>query len=157
MGSQPPRPGVVAHPPNFSPLPAAVPPIVLDYRRYRGRPHTVVTSAATYRRTDEGEHMSVEVVDAVEEKRYEARIDGELAGFAAYIPADGMRVITHTEVDPAHEGKGVGSALTKFALDDLRTRGEKVMPICPFVVAYLQRHPEYADLAFNAPASRVQD
>lgn len=101
--------------------------------------------------------MSVEVVDAVEEKRYEARIDGELAGFAAYIPADGMRVITHTEVDPAHEGKGVGSALTKFALDDLRARGEKVMPICPFVVAYLQRHPEYADLAFNAPTSRVAD
>ncbi len=101
--------------------------------------------------------MTVEVVENEQEKRYEARIDGALAGFAVYIPADGMRVITHTEVDPAHEGRGVGSALARFALDDIRARGTKVMPLCPFVLGWMQRHPDYADLAFNAPASRVVD
>ncbi|HEY1135494.1 MAG TPA: GNAT family N-acetyltransferase [Nocardioides sp.] len=101
--------------------------------------------------------MTVEVVDEGRQQRYEARIDGELAGFAVYIQADGMRVITHTEVEPAFEGKGVGSALARFALDDIRARGEKVMAVCPFVLGWMQRHPDYADLAFNAPASRVVD
>lgn len=101
--------------------------------------------------------MTVEVVENEQEKRYEARIDGALAGVAVYVPADGMRVITHTEVDPEYEGRGVGSALARFALDDIRARDTKVMPLCPFVLGWMQRHPDYADLAFNAPASRVVD
>jgi predicted GNAT family acetyltransferase len=52
----------------------------------------------------------------------------------------------HTDVDPRSEGKGAGAALLQGALDDVRARGLKVRPYCPFVAAYLQRHPEYQDL-----------
>ncbi|MFW6772706.1 GNAT family N-acetyltransferase [Nocardioides sp. CPCC 205120] len=104
-----------------------------------------------------GEANAVEVRDNPEEKRYEAWLDGELAGFAAYIPADGMLVLPHTEVGDAHEGKGVGSALARHALDDIRARGLRVMPTCPFIASWMRRHPDYLDLAFNAPASRVSD
>ena len=57
-----------------------------------------------------------------------------------------MIVLVHTEVAPAVEGRGVGSRLVSAALDDIRARGLRLVPICPFVRAYLGRHPEYADL-----------
>ena len=89
---------------------------------------------------------AVEVVDAPERSRYVARVDGEVAGFAAYRMRGERIVFTHTEVDPAYEGKGVGSALAKAALDDVRRRGLTMVLVCPFMTAYVQRHPEYADL-----------
>ena len=89
---------------------------------------------------------AVEVVDAPERSRYLARVDGEVAGFAAYRMRGERIVFTHTEVDPAYEGKGVGSALAKAALDDVRRRGLTMVLVCPFMTAYVQRHPEYADL-----------
>jgi hypothetical protein len=52
----------------------------------------------------------------------------------------------HTEVEEAVEGTGVGSQLVREALDDFRARGLGVVPVCPFVSAYLRRHPEYADV-----------
>ena len=86
----------------------------------------------------------VEVRDDPERHRYEARLDGVLAGFADYRLRPGRIVFTHTEVDV--EGRGVGSALVRGALDDVRRRGLKVTPLCPFVRSFLDRHPEYADL-----------
>lgn len=80
------------------------------------------------------------------EARYEASLNGELAGFAAYRQKASTLTVTHTEVLPAHEGHGVGSALAKFLLDDLRGRGLKLVPACQFIAAYIQRHSEYADL-----------
>ncbi|WP_426562255.1 GNAT family N-acetyltransferase [Angustibacter sp. McL0619] len=90
--------------------------------------------------------MTVEVHDQPERHRYEASVDGEHAGAAYYLHADDVLTFTHTEVDDAFEGQGVGSALVGGALDDVRRRGLKVHPLCPFVRAYLTRHPEYADL-----------
>jgi predicted GNAT family acetyltransferase len=55
-------------------------------------------------------------------------------------------VFTHTEVDPDHEGEGVGSTLVRGALDDARRRGMPVVPRCPFVRAWIERHPDYADV-----------
>lgn len=78
--------------------------------------------------------------------RYEARIEGGLAGFAAYRLPPGAIVFTHTEVDPAYEGHGVGGALARFALDDARSRGLEVVVVCPFIRAWIERHPDYADL-----------
>ena len=79
--------------------------------------------------------------------RYEAHLDGELAGFAEYVERDGVVVMTHTEVDDRYEGHGVGSALVRYALDDLRADGSRrVAPRCPFVAAWIEKHPEYADL-----------
>jgi len=82
-----------------------------------------------------------------EESRYEGWVDGELAGLAAYRLDEPRIVFTHTEVEDAFEGKGIGSAITRFALDDVRERGElRVVPQCPFVSSWIERHPGYQDL-----------
>lgn len=96
--------------------------------------------------------MSDAVIRNVAEKnRYEASLDDELAGFADYILTDGLVTFTHTEIDPKFEGRGVGSALVRSALDDVRNRGGlKVLPICPFVKAWMLKHPEYQDLLYGA-------
>jgi predicted GNAT family acetyltransferase len=87
------------------------------------------------------------VADRPDELRYEILDDdGELAGFVLYRREPGVIDLVHTDVDPRWEGRGVGAALVRGALDDLRARGLKVRPTCPFVRAYLSRHPEYGDL-----------
>jgi predicted GNAT family acetyltransferase len=89
----------------------------------------------------------VEVSDNPELSRYEARVDGELAGFSAYHLTRTSIVFTHTEVDDAFEGHGVGSAIARYALDDVRSKGERdVIPVCPFINGWIGQHPEYADL-----------
>lgn len=88
----------------------------------------------------------VEVHDAQGAERYEARVDGVLAGFAEYRRRDGRTVFTHTEVDDAFEGRGVGGALARAALDDVRRRGERAVPVCPFIADWIERHPDYDDL-----------
>lgn len=88
-----------------------------------------------------------DVADAPENSRYEARVGGELAGFAAYVLREGRIVFTHTEVDDAFAGHGVGSALARGALDDVRRAGERrVVPLCPFIKGWIDKHPDYADL-----------
>ena len=96
--------------------------------------------------------MSLELSHNAALTRYEAQQDGILAGFAEYQLSADLIVITHTEVKPAFEGQGVGSAVTRFALDDIRAnRPElKVLPLCPFTKGWIQRHPEYADLVYGA-------
>jgi len=88
-----------------------------------------------------------------EELRYEALRDGELVGIVRYRIEPGVVVLVHTEVDEAVEGTGVGSQLVRVALDDLRVRGVGLVPVCPFVAAYLRRHPEYGDLVGVDPAT----
>jgi predicted GNAT family acetyltransferase len=89
----------------------------------------------------------VTVSDRPNELRYEIEVDGEVAGFLMYRIDPGVLELVHTDVDPKWEGKGVGAALVQGALDDVRARGLKVRPYCPFVAAYIRRHPEYEDLA----------
>jgi hypothetical protein len=88
----------------------------------------------------------VVVTDNPDQQRFEARLDGELAGIAAYRLSDGRIVFTHTEVDDTFEGKGVGGRLVGKALDDVRERNLRVIARCPFVRSYIERHPDYADL-----------
>jgi predicted GNAT family acetyltransferase len=90
--------------------------------------------------------MSVTVTDVPELSRYEARIDGELAGFAAYLRKGDLVVFTHTEVDPAHEGQGVGGTIARVVLDDVRRRGLRALLRCPFLSEWATHHPEYDDL-----------
>ena len=81
------------------------------------------------------------------ESRYEAHLDGELAGFAEYVVKGDLIFFTHTEVDDRFEGHGVGSAIARFALDDVRADGSRrVVPRCPFIKAWIDKHPDYADL-----------
>ena len=85
------------------------------------------------------------------ENRWEARIGGALAGFAAYRLTDELIVFTHTEVFDAFEGRGVGGALARTALDAVRAEGtRKVMPLCPFIKRWIERHPDYRDLVYGA-------
>lgn len=87
-----------------------------------------------------------------EESRWEARIDGALAGFAAYRVVDDDIVFTHTEVDPAYEGLGVGGALARHALDEVAEDASlRVVARCPFIRAWIARHPDYAALVRPAP------
>jgi predicted GNAT family acetyltransferase len=86
------------------------------------------------------------VSDRPDQLRYEIEVDGEVAGFLLYRIEPGVLELVHTDVEPKWEGKGVGAALVQGALDDVRARGLKVRPYCPFVAAYIRRHPEYQDL-----------
>ncbi|MDO5691635.1 MAG: GNAT family N-acetyltransferase [Pseudomonadota bacterium] len=82
-----------------------------------------------------------------ERQRYEILTDGgEVAGFADYHDQDGAVAMPHTVVEPAHEGQGLAGQLTRFALDDIRASGRKVVPQCSYVRAWISRHPDYADL-----------
>jgi len=78
--------------------------------------------------------------------RFEAVVDGKVAGFSEFRPGDGRIEFTHTEVDDAYEGEGVGSTLVGRALDQVRADGLEVIATCEFVKAYIERHQEYADL-----------
>ena len=93
---------------------------------------------------------SVEVVDNPDKQRYEAWVGDELAGFVTYRTRPGVTTLIHTEVDEAFEGHGVGGQLASSALADIGGRGLKVEPLCPFIVRYLQRHPELSDLVVGA-------
>ena len=86
-----------------------------------------------------------DIVNNKADQRFELVVDGHLA--AAFYKIDG-NVITfiHTEVPPELGGKGIGSQLIKGALDQVRAAGLKVIAQCPFVKAYIEKHPDYADL-----------
>ena len=86
-----------------------------------------------------------QVHDNAREHRYEFTVDGQTA-IAAYTDESGARVFTHTLVPPELEGHGVGTRLIEAALADVRALGLKVVPQCPFVAAYMERHPETRDL-----------
>jgi uncharacterized protein len=86
------------------------------------------------------------VRDNAQANQYEIEVDGKVAGFVAYRRTDSTMALTHTEVDPAYEGRGLGSVLVRSALDAARAEGAAVRPFCPFVRQYIGRHPEYLDL-----------
>jgi predicted GNAT family acetyltransferase len=86
------------------------------------------------------------VVDHAAALQYEITIDGELAGVIRYTRDGDTITMLHTEVEPKWEHHGVGSELVQRALEDVRAKGEHVVPLCPFVAAYLRRHPDYADI-----------
>lgn len=100
--------------------------------------------------------MAVKINDVAERNRFEARIEGRLAGYADYLRSANLVVYPHTEVDPAFEGQGVGGALARAALEDARRRDLPVLVTCPFITGWMGRHPEYTDLAYQN-RSRVTD
>jgi uncharacterized protein len=104
-----------------------------------------------FRGTDELEaadesSVEPEVVDMPEASRYELRLAGRLVGVAAYHRRDGRIAFTHTEVDESCEGRGFGSLLAAAALDDARHQGLEVVPLCPFIARYIDRHHEFEEL-----------
>ncbi len=86
------------------------------------------------------------IADNASDARYEVRVGGELAGFLQYRAHPELIELVHTEIDEEFEGRGLGSQLILFALDDARERGLAVLPFCPFVNDYIQRHRQYVEL-----------
>jgi predicted GNAT family acetyltransferase len=92
----------------------------------------------------------IEVSNNTELSRYEAHVDGRLAGFAEYHLRSSSIVFTHTEVDPEFEGRGIGSTIIRTSLDEIRAAGVyDVVPICPFYKGWIEKHPDYADLVHH--------
>ena len=89
------------------------------------------------------------IVDNPERRRFEARDGRRLAGWADYDETAELIVFTHTNVNPEWEGQGVGGTLVRTVLDHTRAQGMKVLPLCPFVKTWIERHPAYADLVFH--------
>ncbi|HEX9057280.1 MAG TPA: GNAT family N-acetyltransferase [Ktedonobacterales bacterium] len=79
------------------------------------------------------------------EQHYETEVDGH-RGVIEYDQSGDRIELIHTEVDPALEGRGIAGQLAQFALEDARARHLTVVPLCPYVVSYLRRHQEYADV-----------
>ncbi|HEY9292197.1 MAG TPA: GNAT family N-acetyltransferase [Microlunatus sp.] len=91
--------------------------------------------------------MTINITDVPEQRRFEARDDrDQLLGFVDYRRTDDTITFTHTEVMPEFEGNGVGSTLARAVLDQARQDGFTVVPQCPFIKSWIDRHPDYADL-----------
>lgn len=87
------------------------------------------------------EDAAIEVVRNDAKERYEITLDGKVAGFTTFEPdGSGRFAFPHTEIDPAYGGRGLGTRLVADAMTDVAERGETVVPVCPFVVRYLQQH-----------------
>ena len=95
--------------------------------------------------------MAPVVTDNPDQHRFEIHVDDRLAGFAQYRLREGEIAFTHTEVDDAYEGQGLGSTLARAVLESAAERDLAVIPYCPFIAGYLQRHP---DLAEQVPEAR---
>ena len=94
------------------------------------------------------------VVHDPDETRFELLLDGTRVGVVEYRPAGASVIVAHTEIDPGHEGEGLGGVLVEAALEGIRDMGKTVIPTCPFTAAYIKRHPEWVELV--APAMRGQ-
>lgn len=95
------------------------------------------------------------VADNPQRNRYEATVGAVTAAFSDYRLVRGRIVFIHTEVAPEFERRGIGSRLARGLLDDTRTRGLRVTPLCEFIAGYIERHPEYADLVSWGPSRRT--
>lgn len=87
-----------------------------------------------------------QISDDPDESRYRAELDGALAGVAIYDRDGDLVTFTHTRVAPQFEGRGVGTALIRTALDEVRSRGEHIVAQCSFVAQFIEDNPAYADL-----------
>jgi predicted GNAT family acetyltransferase len=97
----------------------------------------------------ESPRANVVVTDAPEHERYEAHLETALAGILEYKVKQDRIALIHTEVPPELEGHGIAAAITRFALDDARRRGLRVLALCPYVRRYLETHPEDLDIVLG--------
>jgi len=90
--------------------------------------------------------MANEVRDNPEESRYELVVEGRVVGVADYDAAGDVVVFPHTEIESGMRRRGLAAELVRGALDDVRRRGQTVVPSCWYVAQFIDEHPEYADL-----------
>lgn len=89
---------------------------------------------------------NVTVAHIPDRQRYEISVGGEAIGLSRYRDASGQRTFLHTEVDAAYQGHGLATQLIRWALDDTRAAGLRVVASCPMVAAYVGKHAEYDDI-----------
>jgi len=90
--------------------------------------------------------VATAVSDNPAHHRYDVAVDDAVAGFTVYERRPGLIAFMHTEIGDEWEGRGLGSTLVRGALDDVRAKGLAVLPYCPFVRSWLERHEDYVDL-----------
>ena len=95
---------------------------------------------------------TVRIDDDPANNRYKLWLGDEFAAYSEYESEPGRVVFTHTVVRPRFKGRGIGSRLAKYAVDDARDRGLRITPVCPFIRSWLERHDEY-DSIVDPPAS----
>jgi len=101
------------------------------------------------------EGLNVQFRDDPERHRYLAEIDGRVVGMAVYQLRAGRHIFVHTEINSEYEGKGVGSALARFALDDVKAQGGMVVPLCPFIASWIEAHPDYQTMVDEELLNRI--
>jgi predicted GNAT family acetyltransferase len=101
------------------------------------------------------ERPAIVLVDRPTAERFDAEIDGAIAGSAFYRIVDDRVVVTHTEVGDEFEGRGVASAIADAVLAKVRDDGRQIVPLCPFFAGYIERHPEYEPLVDRATYDRL--
>lgn len=89
---------------------------------------------------------ATEVTRAAARDRYEITVDDQLAGFTAYVDRGGQRIFYHTEIGEDFGGRGLGSRLIGGAVADTRSAGLRIVPVCPFVKSYVEKHSEVDDI-----------
>lgn len=93
-----------------------------------------------------------------ENDRYVVEVDGEIAGYTEYHLRGGSHYFFyHTELFDGYAGQGIGSKLARFALDDVRSKEGMIVPLCPFIAAWMEKHPEYNDLIDTVIMERIQN
>lgn len=98
----------------------------------------------TERREDDA--LNVEVRNDPEDRQFTVEVDGRAVGKAEYRLRGDTYLFIHTEVDPEFQGRGVANRLARAALDDVRQQGRTLVALCPFIAAYIKRHPEYDEI-----------
>lgn len=93
--------------------------------------------------------MTDVIRDNTATQRYELPLEGGVVAYVPYRREGGVVTLPYSEVPPQFAGQGVGSRMVKLVLDDIRARGEKVVPLCSFIARYVREHPEYADLVLK--------
>jgi uncharacterized protein len=104
----------------------------------------------------ETDSAAIAVHDDAEHDRYVVEVDGEVAGYTVYHMRGGRYFFVHTEIEPGFGGHGVGTALARYALDDVRAKGGTIVPICPFIRAFVDEHPEYESLIDHELWDRIE-
>lgn len=98
------------------------------------------------RATYAGLVTDIEVRDEPARHRFELLVDGEHAGLASYVTRENVVIVTHSEVDPRFRGRGLANELARQTLDQLRERGNSVVPACPFFAKYVSEHHDWDDI-----------
>ena len=89
-----------------------------------------------------------------DQNRFVATVDGEPAAFVEYMRGGDVVVLTHTEALPGFDGQGVASELVRSVLEEIRSHGYLVRPVCPYVARWIEKHPgEYDDLVHHSAQS----